>query len=105
MQTKSKNLQVPPLLQVSRESRYEALKRYTLSFGLNQSPKIYFDFNRDALFFTYEKWHGDAEYEGEIRDLTHLLSQSGEAKKIRHLAIDSDLLEIFARILEIEEEE
>lgn len=97
---------VPALLQVSRESRYEALKRYTLAFGIKQSPsKIYFDFKRDTLFFTYEKWHGDAEYAGEISTLTHWFGQSEEAKKIRHLAIDGDLLEVFARILEAEEEE
>lgn len=91
------------MLQVSREASHEARKRYTLAFGLNQSPKIYFDFKRDTLFLTYEKWHGDADYGDEIASLTHSLCQSEEAKKIRHLAIDSDLLEIFARMLEAEE--
>lgn len=97
---------VPALLQVCRESRYEALKRYTLAFGIEQTPdKIYFDFERDALFLTYEKWHGDGEYEDEVNLLTYHFCQSGEAKKIRHLAIDRDLVEIFARRLEDEEEE
>jgi hypothetical protein len=96
---------VPVLLHVSRESRYEALKRYTLAFGIERTPdKNYFDFDRDTLFLTYEKWHGEGEYEDEVNYLTHCFYQSGEAKKIRHLAIDKDLVEIFANRLEDEEQ-
>jgi hypothetical protein len=97
---------VPVLLHVSRESRYEALKRYTLAFGIAQaSSKIYFDFKRDTLFLTYEKWQGEGEYEDELSFLTASLIRSGDANKIKNLALDKDLVEILARRLEDEEEE
>ena len=94
------------LLHVSREPRYEALKRYTLAFGIAQaSSKIYFDFKRDTLFLTYEKWEGEGEYEDELSFLTASLIRSGDASKIKNLALDRDLVEILARRLEEEEEE
>jgi hypothetical protein len=94
------------MLHVSREARYEALKRYTLAFGIKDTPaKTYFDFKRDTLFMTYEKYYEEGEYEDEIERLTYHLIKSGEAKKIESLAIDKDLVDIFAERLEDEEQE
>lgn len=97
---------IPVSLTICRESRYEALKVYTLSFRTKANPpKIYFDFKQDTLFLTFEKWHGEGDYEGGIDDLTDQLVRNGEAKKIRSLAMDRELVEIFANRLEEEEEE
>jgi hypothetical protein len=97
---------VPVTLHVCRESRYEALKVYSLAFGIRTTPnKTYFDFKRDTLFLTFEKWYDDGEYADEINRITYHFDQSQDAKKIRHLAIDQDLVEIFAQRLEEEEEE
>ena len=44
--------QIPALLQVNAEARYEALKHYSLSFGIGGAqPRVYFDFIRDTAFF------------------------------------------------------
>lgn len=98
---------VPITLHVCRESRYEALKNYTLAFGISDTPdKTYFDFRRDTLFLTYEKWDDEGvEYEDQVFRLTYEFVQSEEVKRIRSLAIDQDLLDILAARLEEEEEE
>ncbi|KAI1084181.1 hypothetical protein F5B20DRAFT_287240 [Whalleya microplaca] len=44
--------QIPALLHVNAEARYEALKQYKISLGVgNAPPRIYVDFSRDTLFF------------------------------------------------------
>ncbi|KAI1496772.1 hypothetical protein F5X99DRAFT_399142 [Biscogniauxia marginata] len=48
--------QIPALLHVNSEARYEALKHYTLSFGVgNKEARIYVDFSRDTIFFGHEE--------------------------------------------------
>ncbi|KAI0490510.1 hypothetical protein F4859DRAFT_10898 [Xylaria cf. heliscus] len=44
--------QIPSLLHVNAEARYEALKHYSLSFGVGGGqPRVYVDFDRDTVFF------------------------------------------------------
>ena len=97
---------VPTLLHVGREARYEALKRYSLAFGIKDAPaKTYFDFKRDTLFLTYEKWYDDGEYDEEVEQLTYHFGRSEETTKIQSLAIDQEVLDIYASRLEDEEED
>ena len=97
---------VPVTLRVCRESRYEALKVYSLAFGIHpNASKIYFNFPTDTIFLTFEKSHGDGDYEDQVESLAYKLVANGEANKIRSLAIDRELLEILARFLEDAEEE
>ncbi|KAI2643198.1 hypothetical protein GGS21DRAFT_3382 [Xylaria nigripes] len=70
--------QIPPLLHVNAEARYEALKHYALSFGVGKTePKVYVDFNRDTLFF------GDAEL---ISQHLSLWAKTKDLDNIRRLA-------------------
>ncbi|KAI2784651.1 hypothetical protein F4815DRAFT_130778 [Daldinia loculata] len=56
--------QIPALLHVNAEARYEALKHYKLSLGVgNIQPRVYVDFNRDTLFF------GNSELKPECSSL------------------------------------
>ncbi|KAI0443943.1 hypothetical protein F4803DRAFT_289896 [Xylaria telfairii] len=48
--------QVPALLHVNGEARYEALKHYSLSLGVGKGqPRVYVDFARDTVFFGAEE--------------------------------------------------
>ncbi|KAI8960145.1 hypothetical protein F5Y11DRAFT_358707 [Daldinia sp. FL1419] len=56
--------QIPALLHVNAEARYEALKHYKLSLGVGSiKPRIYVDFSRDTLFF------GNSELKPECSSL------------------------------------
>ncbi|KAI1806413.1 hypothetical protein F4811DRAFT_147479 [Daldinia bambusicola] len=58
------NTQIPALLHVNAEARYEALKHYKLSLGVGSlQPRIYIDFSRDTLFF------GNSELKPECSSL------------------------------------
>ncbi|KAK6954133.1 hypothetical protein Daesc_004095 [Daldinia eschscholtzii] len=58
------NTQIPALLHVNAEARYEALKHYRLSLGVGGlQPRIYVDFSRDTLFF------GNSELKPECSSL------------------------------------
>ncbi|OTB11740.1 hypothetical protein K445DRAFT_26228 [Daldinia sp. EC12] len=58
------NTQIPALLHVNAEARYEALKHYQLSLGVGGlQPRIYVDFSRDTLFF------GNSELKPECSSL------------------------------------
>ncbi len=71
--------QVPALLHVNAEARYEALKHYSLTLGVGKAqPRVYIDFSRDTLFF------GDAELTPEC---SPLWTKTKDFEKIRRLAI------------------
>ncbi|GAP90572.2 hypothetical protein SAMD00023353_5000620 [Rosellinia necatrix] len=71
--------QIPALLHVNSESRHEALKHYSLSFGVGGAqPRIYIDFDRDTLFF------GDAELRPEC---SSLWARTKDLEKVQRLAI------------------
>jgi hypothetical protein len=71
--------QIPALLHVNSEARYEALKHYSLSLGVGAAqPRIYVDFERDTVFF------GDAELRSEC---SSLWNQTQDLDKVQRLAI------------------
>ncbi|KAI0392855.1 hypothetical protein F5Y17DRAFT_459511 [Xylariaceae sp. FL0594] len=75
--------QIPALLHVNQEARYEALMRYTLSFDISgpeskSQPKVYFDFSRDTLFFPEE------ELKVECKTLW---ARTCDLEKVKRLAI------------------
>lgn len=95
------NLPPPPLLHVCKESRFFALKHYTLSFATkHSSPTTYFNFQLDTLYFT----------QGEIapRDAPTYLKcfqrgswplfgciPTAEQLQVRSLAIDTRILKLW----------
>ncbi|KAI0871970.1 hypothetical protein GGS24DRAFT_37492 [Hypoxylon argillaceum] len=71
--------QIPALLHVNYEARYEALKRYSLSLSIgNAQPRVYIDFDRDTLFL------GDAELAPEC---SPLWAETPDLSKVRRLAV------------------
>lgn len=71
--------QIPALLHVNSEARYEALKHYSLSLGVGAAePRIYVDFKRDTVFF------GDAELRSECASLWN---KTQDLDKVQRLAI------------------
>ncbi|KAI1635313.1 hypothetical protein F4809DRAFT_461268 [Biscogniauxia mediterranea] len=71
--------QIPALLHVNAEARYEALKHYTLSFGVGgRQSRIYVDFSRDTIFF------GHAELKPEC---SSLWASTQDLNKIQRLAV------------------
>lgn len=71
--------QIPALLHVNSEARYEALKHYSLSLGVGAAqPRIYVDFKHDTVFF------GDAELKSEC---SSLWNKTQDLDKIQRLAI------------------
>ncbi|KAI1327718.1 hypothetical protein F5Y16DRAFT_370780 [Xylariaceae sp. FL0255] len=73
--------QIPSLLHVNAEARYEALKHYTLSFGVgekSQSARVYVDFARDTIFF------GNPELQPQC---SRLWAATRDLARIRRLAI------------------
>ncbi|TRX89531.1 hypothetical protein FHL15_009575 [Xylaria flabelliformis] len=71
--------QVPALLHVNAEARHEALKHYSLSFGVGKGqPRVYVDFDRDTIFF------GVAELQP---DCSSLWADTHDLDKVRRLAI------------------
>lgn len=86
---------LPTLFRVCRESRIETLKSCQLAFGLdNWTPRIYFDFDIDTLFLTFEK-NEDQESNGMlfVEGLLKKLLQHDNRilHKVRELAIDAGL--------------
>ncbi|KAI0100731.1 hypothetical protein GGR51DRAFT_342965 [Nemania sp. FL0031] len=71
--------QIPALLHVNSEARYEALKHYSLSLGIGKAqPRVYIDFSRDTLFL------GDTELKPEC---SSLWAKTKDLDKIRRLAV------------------
>ncbi|KAJ8116332.1 hypothetical protein ONZ43_g4467 [Nemania bipapillata] len=71
--------QIPALLHVNAEARYEALKHYSLSLGIGKAqPRVYVDFDRDTLFL------GDAELKLEC---SPLWAETEDLNKVRRLAV------------------
>ncbi|KAI1266524.1 hypothetical protein F5Y18DRAFT_416363 [Xylariaceae sp. FL1019] len=78
-QTWQSTTQIPALLHVNAEARYEALKHYSLSLAVGKrQPRIYVDFERDAVFF------GNAEIKQEC---SHLWAETRDLEKIQRLAV------------------
>ncbi|KAI0380835.1 hypothetical protein F5Y04DRAFT_92723 [Hypomontagnella monticulosa] len=75
----SSTTQIPALLHVNAEARYEALKHYKLSLGVGSTqPRIYVDFNRDTLFF------GNSELKPEC---SSLWASTRDLNQVKHLAV------------------
>ncbi|KAJ8119506.1 hypothetical protein O1611_g10601 [Lasiodiplodia mahajangana] len=71
--------QIPALLHVNCEARYEALKHYSLSLCIGKAqPTVYIDFSRDTLFL------GDAELKPEC---SSLWAKTKDLDKIQRLAV------------------
>ncbi|KAI1131219.1 hypothetical protein F5Y10DRAFT_79718 [Nemania abortiva] len=71
--------QIPALLHVNSEARYEALKHYSLSLGFgNAQPRVYIDFDRDTLFL------GDTELKPEC---SSLWAETKDLHKVQRLAV------------------
>ncbi|KAI0009556.1 hypothetical protein F4779DRAFT_627701 [Xylariaceae sp. FL0662B] len=71
--------QIPALLHVNAEARYEALKHYKISLGVgNTEPRIYVDFSRDTLFF------GNSELKPEC---SPLWASTRDLNQVRRLAV------------------
>ncbi|KAI1449953.1 hypothetical protein F5Y02DRAFT_167654 [Annulohypoxylon stygium] len=71
--------QIPALLHVNAEARYEALKHYKLSLGVgNAQPRIYVDFSRDTVFF------GNSELKPECSDLW---ASTRDLDRVQRLAV------------------
>jgi hypothetical protein len=85
----------PTLFRVCRESRIKTLKSCQLAFGLdNWTPRIYFDFDIDTLFLTFER-NEDQERNGIlfVEGLVKKLPQHDRRilHKVRELATDVGL--------------
>ncbi|KAI5918548.1 hypothetical protein F4810DRAFT_715348 [Camillea tinctor] len=71
--------QIPALLHVSAEARYEALKHYTLSFGVSgKQSRIYVDFSRDTIFFGHDELKPEC---------SSLWASTQDLNKIQRLAV------------------
>ncbi|KAI1414360.1 hypothetical protein F5Y13DRAFT_159393 [Hypoxylon sp. FL1857] len=71
--------QIPALLHVNAEARYEALKHYELTLGVEGAqPRIYIDFSRDTVFF------GNSELKPEC---SPLWGSTQDLDRVRRLAI------------------
>ncbi|KAI1098949.1 hypothetical protein F4804DRAFT_101458 [Jackrogersella minutella] len=71
--------QIPALLHVNAEARYEALKHYQLSLGVGSlQPRIYVDFSRDTVFF------GNSELKPEC---SPLWASTRDLDRVRRLAV------------------
>ncbi|KAI0881067.1 uncharacterized protein GGS22DRAFT_173262 [Annulohypoxylon maeteangense] len=71
--------QIPALLHVNAEARYEALKHYKLSLGVgNAQPRIYVDFSRDTVFF------GNSELKPECSELW---ASTRDLDRVQRLAV------------------
>jgi hypothetical protein len=67
---------IPVILQVNRESRDEALKSYTLAFGLDGADgKIFFDFSNDIFVF-------DEDFASQTK-----VDRCRDLDQVQHLAI------------------
>ncbi|KAK0124816.1 hypothetical protein ONS96_008697 [Cadophora gregata f. sp. sojae] len=77
----------PTLLSVSRESRHEALRIYTLSFGTtSQPPQTYFNPLFDTLYLPR---HQEMGYDETLRDFRQLVHDpSCLLNQVRYVAID-----------------
>ncbi|KAI0596743.1 hypothetical protein F4775DRAFT_584776 [Biscogniauxia sp. FL1348] len=74
--------QIPALLHVNAEARYEALKHYILSFGVGgRQSRVYVDFSRDTVFF------GHSELKPEC---SSLWARTQGLDKIERLAVVSE---------------
>jgi hypothetical protein len=73
--------QVPAALHVCLESRQEALKQYTPSFGCGSDSEIYFNFATDTLVITCCGMNG----EGDL--LNGFLEHAVGLRKVRKMAI------------------
>ncbi|KAH7416951.1 hypothetical protein BKA64DRAFT_283635 [Cadophora sp. MPI-SDFR-AT-0126] len=77
---------VPPLLHVCQESRYEALKKYQLSFAPSpEFARVYFSFEKDVLMVC---WRTLGAYPGRIGKKMG----EEEAAKIKHLIMNEEAL-------------
>ncbi|KAI0118568.1 hypothetical protein F4776DRAFT_259888 [Hypoxylon sp. NC0597] len=71
--------QIPALLHVNAEARYEALKHYKLSLGVGGAqPRIYVDFSRDTIFF------GNSELKPEC---SPLWASTQDLDRVQRLAV------------------
>ncbi|KAI2470846.1 hypothetical protein F4781DRAFT_159668 [Annulohypoxylon bovei var. microspora] len=71
--------QIPALLHVNAEARYEALKHYKLALGVgNAQPRIYVDFSRDTIFF------GNSELKPEC---SALWASTRDLDRVQRLAV------------------
>ncbi|KAI3337611.1 hypothetical protein HD806DRAFT_44544 [Xylariaceae sp. AK1471] len=81
---------VPTNLHVCRESRFEALGRYKLLFGLMGQPgTIYFDPLRDTLYFGARD--GFASSEAHLNTFMAMISPSDRAF-VRHIAVNEIII-------------
>lgn len=77
----------PTLLSVSHETREEALRIYTLSFGTpTEAPKVYFNPLLDTLYLPR---HQEMGYDETLRDFRQLIHDpSNLLSSLRYVAID-----------------
>lgn len=77
----------PTLLSVSHESRHEALRIYTLSFGTFSQPgRTYFNPHLDTLYLPR---HREMGYDEILRDFRQLVQDPmGQLDQLRYVAID-----------------
>ncbi|KAI1135186.1 hypothetical protein F5Y05DRAFT_416492 [Hypoxylon sp. FL0543] len=69
--------QIPALLHVNAEARYEALKHYKLSLGVGSAQsRIYVDFSRDTIFF------GNSELKPECSPLWAFTRDLDQAQRL-----------------------
>ncbi|PVH88591.1 hypothetical protein DL98DRAFT_446996 [Cadophora sp. DSE1049] len=77
---------IPPLLHVCQESRYQALKKYQLSFAPSpEFARVYFSFEKDVLMVC---WRTLGAYPGRIGKKMG----EGEAAKVKHLIMNEEAL-------------
>jgi len=80
---------IPVNLHICHESRTEALKTYTLAFGIARQPgQVYFDFERDVLYFGPRD--GYMASEAQFRTALTLIDPA-ELAAVRRLAISEAL--------------
>jgi len=86
---------VPPLLQVCSESRAVGLKHYALCFsGLEKPnsantvpPRVYFNFDRDTLFFR-EDWNEGVDGPWSCISQFHSLINKEDLQKVKAVGFD-----------------
>jgi hypothetical protein len=82
---------VPAILHVSQESRAEALKTYTLTWGVHREYPIYVDYSKDILLFDHHPGGRKNLYSSHILNCPNALKELDFFhRKLRHLIISDD---------------
>ena len=82
---------VAAILHVSQESRAEALKTYTLTWGVHREYPIYVDYSKDILLFDHHRGGRKDLYGSHILNCPNALKELDFFhRKLRHLVISDD---------------